>query len=160
MKAQNDKANKIEALIEIGDLTQDNIADLGRKGIVLHQYNQDHRHAFHDKALSKAHGPNEVRPGVPTRFEKETRYAASTTTIEPMRPIELYKTQVDRDQQRLNNRIQRSIQEQEQIRSKKSTWPKAHYAPFKDNSNGHITGNSVYIRENTGHQRQTRFDDQ
>jgi hypothetical protein len=36
-----------------------------------------------------------------------------------MRPIELCKTQVERDQGRLSNRIQRSIQEQ--IRSNKST---------------------------------------
>jgi hypothetical protein len=142
IKAQNDKANKLEALIEIGDLTEDNYADLGRKGIVLHQFIQDHRQAFHEIALAKAYGPNKVRPGGPKRFEQETRYAASTTTIEPMWPIELYKTQVDRDQQRLSSRLQRSIQEQ--IRSNKSTRPKAHYAPFKDNYNGHVTGNSVY----------------
>jgi hypothetical protein len=62
-----------------------------------------------------------------------------------MRPIELCKTQVDRDQQRLS-RIQ------EQIRSNKLIRPKAHYAPFKDNYNGHVTGNSVYVPDNTGHQ--------
>jgi hypothetical protein len=100
MKAQNDKANKLEALIEIGDLSEDNFADLGLKGVALHRFNQDRRQAFHDIALAKAYGPNEVRPGGPKRFEQETRYAASTTTIEPMRPIELYKTQVDRDQRR------------------------------------------------------------
>jgi hypothetical protein len=77
-----------------------------------------------------------------------------------MLPIELYKTLVDRDQQRLSNRIQRSIQiqEQEQTRSRMSTRPKAHSAPFKDNSNSHVTGNSVYV-QNPGPQRQTRFDD-
>jgi hypothetical protein len=35
-KAQNNKANKLEALIEIGDLTEDNYAYLGLKGVVLH----------------------------------------------------------------------------------------------------------------------------
>jgi hypothetical protein len=48
MKAQNDKANKLEALIETGDLTEDNCADLGLKGIVLHRFIQDRRQAFHD----------------------------------------------------------------------------------------------------------------
>jgi hypothetical protein len=87
MKAQNDKANKLEALIETGDLTEDNCADLGLKGIVLHRFIQDRRQSFHDIALAKAYGPNKVRPGGPKRFEQETRYTASTTTIEPMRPI-------------------------------------------------------------------------
>jgi hypothetical protein len=87
MKAQNDKANKLEALIEIGDLSKDNFADLGLKGVALHRFNQDRRQAFHDISLTKAYGPNEVRPGGPNRFQQETRYAASTTTIEPMRPI-------------------------------------------------------------------------
>jgi hypothetical protein len=81
IKAQNNKANKIEALIEIGDLRDE-----------------------------KAYGSKEVRPGGPKRFEKETRYAASTTTIETMLPIELYTTHVNRDQRRLSNRLQRSIQ--------------------------------------------------
>jgi hypothetical protein len=36
MKAQNDNANKLEALIEIGDLTNENYAELGFKGIELH----------------------------------------------------------------------------------------------------------------------------
>jgi hypothetical protein len=147
IKAQNDKANKIEALIEIADLSDENFQDSGLKGVALRQYNQDRRQALHNRALSKAYGSNEVRPGGPKRFEKEKRYAASTTRIETMLPIELYKTQVDRDQQRLSNRIQRSIQiqEQEQIRSRMSTRPKAHHAPFKGNSNGHVTGNSVCV---------------
>jgi hypothetical protein len=117
MKAENNKPNKLETLMEIGDLTEDNYADLGRKGVVLHRFIQDRRQAFHDIALARAYG----LPGGPKRFEQETRYAASTTTIEPMRPIELYKMQVDRDQQRLSSRLQRSIQEQ--IRSNKSTRP-------------------------------------
>jgi hypothetical protein len=57
----------------------------------------------------------------------------------------------------LSSRLQHSIQEQ--IGSDKLTRPKAHYAPFKENSNGHVTGNSVYVPDNTGHQRKTRFDD-
>jgi hypothetical protein len=71
-----------------------------------------------------------------------------------MRPIKLYKTHLDRDQQRLSSRLQRSIQEQ--IRSNKLTRPKAQYAPFKDNYNGHVTGNSVYVPDNTGHKRTSR----
>jgi hypothetical protein len=117
IKAQNNKANKIEALIEIGNLSVENFNDLGLKGVALHQRNQDRRQDFHDRALSKAYGPNEVRPGGPKRLEKEIRYAASTTTIEPMLPIELYTTHVKRDQRRLSNRLQRSIQEQEQLKS-------------------------------------------
>jgi hypothetical protein len=75
-----------------------------------------------------------------------------------MLPIELYKTHVDRDQRRLSSRLQCSIQEQ--IRSNNSTRPKAQYAPLKYNSNGHVTGNSVYVPDITGHQRKPRFDDQ
>jgi hypothetical protein len=33
-----------------------------------------------------------------------------------------------------------------------------HSAPFKENSKGHASGNSVYV-QNPGTQRQTRFDD-
>jgi hypothetical protein len=97
IKAQNDKANKKEALIEIGNLSNEIIHDLGLKGVALHQYNQDRRQAFHDRALSKAYGSKEVRPGGPKRFEKEIRYAASITTIDTMLPIELYTTYVNRD---------------------------------------------------------------
>jgi hypothetical protein len=160
IKAQNDKANKIVALIEIGDLSAENFHDLGLKGVALHQYNQDRRQTFHDRALSKAYVPKEVRPGGPKIFEKETRYAASTTMMDTMLPIELYTTYVNRDQRRLSNRLQRSIQiqEQEQLRSKRSTRPKVHSAPFKANSKGHVTGNSVYV-QNHGTQRHTRFDD-
>jgi hypothetical protein len=86
------------------------------------------------------------------------RYAASTTTIEPMLPIELYTTHVKRDQQRLSNRLQRSIQEQEQLRSTRSTRPKIHSASFKANSKGHVIGKSVYV-QNKGTQRHTHFDD-
>jgi hypothetical protein len=77
-----------------------------------------------------------------------------------MPPIELYTTYVNRDQRRLSNRLQRSIQiqEQEQLRSKRSTRPKVHSAPFKANSKGHVTGNSVYI-QNQGTQRHTHCDD-
>jgi hypothetical protein len=75
-----------------------------------------------------------------------------------MRRIELYKAHVDRDQQRLSSRLQRSIQEQ--IRSNNLTRPKAQYAPLNDNYNGHVTENSVYVPDITGHQRKTRFDDQ
>jgi hypothetical protein len=106
IKAQNDKANKIEALIEIGHLSEENFHDLGLKGVALHQRNQDRRQDFHDRALSKAYGPKEVRPGGPKRFDKEIRYAASTTTIDTMPPIELYTTHVNRDQRRLSNRLQ------------------------------------------------------
>jgi hypothetical protein len=31
---------------------------------------------------------------------------------------------------------------------------------LKDNSNGHVTENSIYVPENTGLQRKTSFDDQ
>jgi hypothetical protein len=65
---------------------------------------------------------------------------------------------VDRDQRRLSSRLQRSIQKQ--VRSSKLTRTKAQYAPLKDNYNGHVTENSIYVSENTGHQRKTRFDDQ
>jgi hypothetical protein len=75
-----------------------------------------------------------------------------------MLPMELYTTHVKRDQQRLSNRLQRSIQEQEQLRSTRSTRTKVHSAPFKANSKGHVTGNSVYI-QNKGTQRYTHFDD-
>jgi hypothetical protein len=158
IKAQNDKANKIEALIEIADLS-DFFFKIWVVKVALHQYNQDRRQAFHDRALSKAYGSKGFRPGGPKRLEKEKRYAASTTTIETMLPIELYTTHVNRDQRRLSNRLQRSIQiqEQEQLRSRMSTRPKAHSAPFKDNSKGHVTGNSVYV-QNPGTQRQSRFD--
>jgi hypothetical protein len=158
IKAQNKKANKIEALIEIGDLSDEHFHDLGLKGVALPLYNQDRRQVFHDRALSKGYGPKEVRPGGPKRFEKEIRYAASTTTIDTMLPIELYTTYVNRDQE--SNRLQSSIQiqEQEQLRSKRSTRTKVHSAPFKANSKGHVTGNSVYV-QNNGTQRHTRFDD-
>jgi hypothetical protein len=36
MKAQNDKTNKLEALIEMGDLEDTEYTDLGLKGIELH----------------------------------------------------------------------------------------------------------------------------
>jgi hypothetical protein len=75
-----------------------------------------------------------------------------------MLPIQLYTTHVKRDQQRLSNRLQRSIQDQEQLISRRSTRPKIHSAPFKANSKGHVTGNSVYI-QNKGTQRHTHFDD-
>jgi hypothetical protein len=58
----------------------------------------------------------------------------------------------------LSNRLQRSIQDQEQLISRRSTRPKIHSAPFKANSKGHVTGNSVYI-QNKGTQRHTHFDD-
>jgi hypothetical protein len=119
---------------------------------------QDRRQTFHDAALAKAHGPTNVRPGVPARFENEVRYAASTTSIETMRPIEVYKAHVERDQRRLSSRLQRSIQKQ--ARSNDLTGPKAQYAPLKDNSNGHVTENGIYVPDITGHQRKTRFDDQ
>jgi hypothetical protein len=112
MKAQNDKANKLEAIIEIGDLTNDEYTDLGFKGIKFHRFMQDRRQKYHDAALTKANGPTHVRPGDPATFEKEVRYAASTTSIETMQPIELYKGHVDRDQRRLSSRLQRSIQKQ------------------------------------------------
>jgi hypothetical protein len=87
MKSQNDKANKLEALIEIGDLDNNEYTELDLKGIELHQFMQDRRKIYHDAALTKAHGPTHVRPGGPARFEKEVRYAASTASIEPMQPI-------------------------------------------------------------------------
>jgi hypothetical protein len=87
IKAQNDKANKLEALMEIGDLDDNEYTDLGIKGIELHRFMQDHRQVYHDAALTKAHGSTHVGPGGPARFEKEVRYAASTASIEPMQPI-------------------------------------------------------------------------
>jgi hypothetical protein len=155
MKAQNDKANKLKALIEMGDLDNNEYTDLGLKGIELHRYMQDRRQVYHDAALTKAHGPTHVRPGGPARFEREVRYAASTASIEPMQPIELYKAHVDRDQRRLSSRLQRSIQKQ--VRSNESTWPKSQYAPLKDNYNGHVTENNIYVPENTGHQKKNSF---
>jgi hypothetical protein len=62
-----------------------------------------------------------------------------------MLPIELYTTHIKRDQQRLSNRLQRSIQEQEQLRSTRSTRPKIHSAPFKANSKRHVTGMKRYV---------------
>jgi hypothetical protein len=87
IKAQNDKANKIEGLIEKGDLSNKFFHNFDLKGFTLYQHNRDPRQAFHDRALSKAYGPKEVRPGGPKRFEKEIRYAASTTMIDTMPPI-------------------------------------------------------------------------
>jgi hypothetical protein len=75
----------------MGALDDNEYTDLGIKGIELNQYMQDRRQEYHDAALTKAHGPNHVRPGGPVRFEKEVKYAASTASIEPMQPIELYK---------------------------------------------------------------------
>jgi hypothetical protein len=88
MKAQNDKTNKLEALIKIGDLYNNEYTNLGLKVIELHRFMQDRRQIYHDAALTKAHGPTHVRPRGPVRFEKEVRYAASTTSIEIMQPIE------------------------------------------------------------------------
>jgi hypothetical protein len=87
MKAQNEKTNKLQALIEMGDLEDTEYTNLGLKGIVLHRYMQDRRHMYCDADLTKANGPFHVRPGGPARFEKEVRYAASTASIEPMQPI-------------------------------------------------------------------------
>jgi DNA polymerase III alpha subunit len=87
MKAQNHKANKLEALIKMGALDDNEYRDLGLKGSELHRYMQDRRQVYHDAALTKAHGPTHVRPGGPARFEKEVRYAASTASIEPIQPI-------------------------------------------------------------------------
>jgi hypothetical protein len=87
IKAQNNKANKLEALIEMGDLEDNEYTDLGLKGIELHRFMQDRGQIYHDADLTKAHGPFHVRPGGPARFEKEVRYAASTASIEPMQPI-------------------------------------------------------------------------
>jgi hypothetical protein len=55
MNAQKDKANKLEPLIEIGDLSEDNFADLGLKGIAVHQFNQERGQFFHNIALAKAY---------------------------------------------------------------------------------------------------------
>jgi hypothetical protein len=75
-----------------------------------------------------------------------------------MQPIELYQAYVDKDQRRLTSRLQRSIQTK--VRNDESTRPKAQSAPLRDNSNGHVTGNSIYVPENTGHQRIPHFSDQ
>jgi hypothetical protein len=119
---------------------------------------QDRTQVYHDAALAKAHGPFHVRPGGPARFEKEVRYVASTASVEPMHPIELYQAHVDKDQRRLTSRLHRSIWTQ--VRSNKAIWPKAESAPLRSNCNGHITGNNIYVPENTGHQRRPYFSDQ
>jgi hypothetical protein len=93
----------------MGALEDNEYTDLGLEGIELHRFMQDHRQIYHDAALTKAHRPYHVRPGGPARFEKEVRYAASTASIEPMQPVELYKAHVDKDQRRLSSRLQRSI---------------------------------------------------
>jgi hypothetical protein len=65
---------------------------------------------------------------------------------------------VDKDQRRLTSRLQHSIRTQ--VRNKKSTWPKAQFAPLINNYNGHVTGNGIYLPDNTGHQRRQHFSDQ
>jgi hypothetical protein len=149
MKSQNNKTNKLEALIEIGDLENKEYKELGLKGIEFHQYMQDCRQIYHDAA--KDHGPFHVRPGGRARFEKEVRYAASTASVEPMQPIELYRAHVDKDQRRLTSRLHCSIRMQ--VRSNEATRPKAQSAPLRSNYNGHVTGNGIYVPENTSHQR-------
>jgi hypothetical protein len=68
--AQKDKANKLEALIEIGDLDENEHTDLGIKGIELYRFMQYRRQIYHDVDPTKAHGPTHVRPGGLARFEK------------------------------------------------------------------------------------------
>jgi hypothetical protein len=53
MESQNDKANKLKALIEMGALDDNDYTDLGLKGIALHRYMQDRRQVYHDTALTK-----------------------------------------------------------------------------------------------------------
>jgi hypothetical protein len=75
-----------------------------------------------------------------------------------MQPIELYQAHVDKDQRRLTSRLHRSIRTQ--VRSNEATRPKAQSAPLRSNCNGHVTGNNIYLPENTGHQRRPYFSDQ
>jgi hypothetical protein len=68
MKTQYDKINQLEALIDIGDLENQEYKELGLKCNELHRYIQDRRQIYHDAALAKAHGlknPFPVRPGGP-----------------------------------------------------------------------------------------------
>jgi hypothetical protein len=65
---------------------------------------------------------------------------------------------VDQEQRRLTSRLHRSIRTQ--VRCNEATRPKAQSAPLRSNSNSHVTGNNIYVPENTGHQRKTYFRDQ
>jgi hypothetical protein len=160
MKTQYDKTNQLKALIEMGDLEDNEYEDLGLKGMKLHRLIQDRRQVYHDMALADAHGlknPFPVGPGGPAQFEREQRYEASTASIATMQPIDLYQNYVYKDQRRLTSRLQHSIRTK--VRSDLSTQPKAQFAPLREDSNGHVTGNIIYVPTNTGHQRRTYFND-
>jgi hypothetical protein len=160
VKTQYDKTNQLKALIEMGDLEDDEYEDLGNKGMKLHRLIQDCRQVYHDTALADAHGlrnPFPVAPRGPPRFNKEQRYQDSDASIQTLQPLDLYHAVVDKDQRRLTSRLKSSIKTK--VRNDLSTWPKTQSALLKDNSNGHVTGNNGHPTNN-GHQRRSNFNDQ
>jgi hypothetical protein len=56
VKTQYNKTDQLEALIEMGDLEDDEYEEFGTKGIKLHRLIQDRRQVCHDTALADAHG--------------------------------------------------------------------------------------------------------
>jgi hypothetical protein len=74
-----------------------------------------------------------------------------------MQLIDLYQAYVEKDQRRLTSRLQHSIKTK--VRNYLTVRPKAQSAPLREDSNGHVTVNSIYVPTNTGHQRRTYFND-
>jgi hypothetical protein len=98
IKTQYNKTNQLKALIEMGDLEDNEYEELGTKGMILHRIIQDRRQVYHDTALADAHGlknPFPVGPGGPAQFEREQKYEASNASKATMQPIDLYQAIVN-----------------------------------------------------------------